>query len=139
MNLKLILFVGVCAIGFAISANAGTIADADGDTIPDVFDDCSAQANGPTTPGKPNQLDSDDPTDGYGNMCDGDLTQDGVVAGTDFTAFAGLFGSADLRADFTGDGVVAGTDFTKFAGLFGQPLGPSGLNCATSPLTLPCP
>jgi hypothetical protein len=136
MNLKLILFVGVCAIGFAISANAGTIADVDGDTIPDVFDDCSAVANGPATAGKPNQLDSDSPTDGYGNMCDGDLDNDGVVGGTDFGIFSGLFGGGDLRADFTGDGVIGGTDFGEFVGFFGGGPGPSGLNCAG---TSPCP
>lgn len=136
MNLKLILFVGVCAIGFAMSANAGTIADADGDTIPDVFDDCSSIANGPATAGKPNQLDSDVPTDGYANMCDGDLTGDGVVAGTDFSAFVPLFGSALTAADFSGDGVVAGTDFSLFVSFFGGVPGPSGLNCAG---ISPCP
>jgi hypothetical protein len=148
MNLKLILFVGVCAIGFAISANAGTIADVDGDTIPDVFDDCSSIANGPTA-GPNNQLDSDVVPDGFGNLCDGDFNNDGVVAGTDFGVFAFVFGidcgatvgaPSDCRADVNGDGVVAGTDFGVWGGtMFGNLMGPSGLNCATQPGLSSCP
>ena len=51
MNLKLIFFVSLFAIGFAMSATAGSIADGDSDLIPDVFDNCSTIANG-AAPGR---------------------------------------------------------------------------------------
>jgi hypothetical protein len=132
MNLKLILLTGFIAFGLAMIANAGSITDSDNDLIPDVFDNCLVEANGPGD--KTNQDDADQ--DGYGNICDGDLTNDGLVAGTDFNDFVGLFGGTDLVADFTGDGLVAGTDFNKFVGMFGGIVGPSGLSCAG---TIPCP
>ena len=132
MNLKLILLTGLISCGLAMTANAGSIDDMDGDRIPDVFDNCLDQANGPDD--LTHQDDADE--DGYGNICDGDLTNDGLVAGTDFNAFLLLFGGTDLVADFTGDGIVAGTDFNKFLTMFGEPNGPSGLSCAG---TIPCP
>jgi len=119
MNIKLILFTGLIAASLAFVANAGSIDDTDTDLIPDVFDNCSLVANGPAGQ---DQLDAD--ADGFGNICDGDLDQDGVVAGTDFGLFVGLFGSAGTAADFDGDGVVAGTDFVAFVALFGSAPGP---------------
>jgi hypothetical protein len=119
MNIKLILFTGLIAASLAFVANAGSITDTDTDLIPDVFDNCSVVANGPAGQ---NQLDAD--ADGFGNICDGDLDQDGVVAGTDFGLFVGLFGAANTAADFDGDGVVAGTDFSLFVSLFGSAPGP---------------
>jgi hypothetical protein len=130
MKLRLIVFLSLCVFGFGLSANAGTIADTDSDSVPDVFDNCSAVANGPAAGANGNQVDGDSPTDGYGNQCDGDLTGDGLVGGTDFGAFVGLFGSAGTGADLTGDGLVGGTDFGAFVGLFGSVPGPSGLSCA---------
>lgn len=97
MKLKIIL-IGLIAFGFATSAMAGSVADDDGDLVPNIFDNCTQTANGTGVTG---QTDADN--DGYGNVCDGDLTNDGVVAGTDFGAWAALFG---------------------------LPLGPSGLACA---------
>jgi hypothetical protein len=119
MNIKLILFTSLIAASLAFVATAGSIDDTDTDLIPDVFDNCSLVANGPAGQA---QLDAD--SDGFGNICDGDLTGDGVTAGTDFSSFVTLFGSAGSAADFTGDGVVAGTDFTAFVALFGSAPGP---------------
>jgi hypothetical protein len=133
MNLKLILLTGLISVGLAMTANAGSILDFDTDLIPDVFDNCLEEANGPGD--NTNQDDAD--LDGFGNICDGDLTNDGIVAGTDFNAFLLLFGGGNLVADFTGDGLVAGTDFNKFLLMFGNPNGPSGLACAG--VTNPCP
>lgn len=122
MNLKLIFFVSLFAIGFAMSATAGSIIDTDGDLVPDVFDNCSTAANGPTTANQCNQVDTD--SDGFGNTCDADFDQDGVVAGTDFTALLVTFGTADALTDLDCDGVVAGTDFTRLLVLFGTAPGP---------------
>ncbi|HIF94832.1 MAG: thrombospondin type 3 repeat-containing protein [Myxococcales bacterium] len=119
MNIKLILFTGLIAASLAFVANAGSIDDTDTDLIPDVFDNCSLVANGPAGQ---DQLDAD--ADGFGNICDGDLDQDGVVAGSDFAAFVALFGAAGSAADFDGDGVVAGSDFAAFVALFGSAPGP---------------
>ncbi len=137
MKLKMIL-IGLIAFGFAgfaMSATAGSIPDTDSDLIPDYFDNCYMVPNGPDEGinGSGNQVDADE--DGYGNQCDGDLTNDGVVGGTDFSVFVMLFGQAGTPADFTGDGVVGGTDFSAFVTLFSTNPGPSGLACAG---TIPC-
>lgn len=135
MKLKQIMLVGLFAFGFALSANAGSVADGDSDLVPDSFDNCSAFANGPGEAS--NQVDSD--LDGIGNACDADFTNDGLVAGTDFSDFVGFFGGTDLEGDLTGDGLVAGTDFSRFVALFGVLPGPSGLACADpTGATIPC-
>lgn len=131
MKLKLVMLVSMLAFGIAGYANAGAVTDSDSDQVPDQFDNCSAAPNGPAQ--NSNQVDSD--VDGYGNVCDGDFTNDGLVAGTDFGVFVGLFGGTDLNGDLTGDGLVAGTDFGAWVALFGLPIGPSGLDCAG---TTPC-
>jgi hypothetical protein len=123
MNLKLIFFVSLFAIGFAMSAAAGSIDDTDLDMIPDVFDNCSAAPNGAAPGGVcSNQIDSD--LDGFGDACDADLDNDGVVAGSDFAALVQVFGDADAVADLDCDGVVAGSDFAILVGSFGDPPGP---------------
>jgi hypothetical protein len=119
MKIYQIFLASLLAVGFALAATAGSIDDTDGDLIPDVFDNCSLVANGPA---EQDQLDADD--DGFGNICDGDLSQDGVVAGSDFGIWAGLFGQSGTAGDITGDGVVAGSDFGAWAQLFGGTPGP---------------
>lgn len=133
MKLKLALLVGLFAFGYALSAAAGAVTDTDADLVPDQFDNCNLIANGPNNGS--NQVDTD--LDGYGNRCDGDLDNDGLVAGSDFGIFVGYFGSgtaAAREADFDGDTLIAGSDFGIFVSLFGQPLH-SGLACAG---TVPC-
>ncbi|MGD9161172.1 MAG: thrombospondin type 3 repeat-containing protein [Desulfobacteraceae bacterium] len=53
-------------------------ADADQDFIPDDVDNCRLTANR-------KQTDSDE--DGYGNICDADFDNNGVVGGNDYTLF----------------------------------------------------
>jgi hypothetical protein len=59
--------------------------------------------------------------------CHGDLNHDGVRNVTDFTIFAGAYGSQvgdpnyDPEADLDGDGFVNVTDFTQFAASYGVP------------------
>jgi parallel beta-helix repeat protein len=63
----------------------------------------------------------------YAPACMGDMNGDGYVNVTDFTSFAGAYGSAfgdpnyDLLADMNGNGYVNLTDFTKFASYYGEP------------------
>ena len=98
--------------------------DGDSDGVPDEFDNCETVPNGPDIAGACNfQQDGDQ--DGYGNACDLDWDNDGVVGGTDFTALATSFGSVPGDANWNPavdsdcDGVIGGTDFTAFVGAFG--------------------
>jgi len=113
VDFKLILLTGFIACGLAMTANAGSIADTDSDLIPDVFDNCLDEANGPGETSPQNDTDQD----GFGNACDADFNNNGVVDPADFAA------------------VVAG---------FNQAPGPSGLGCADATIMVgmgdaPCP
>ena len=106
--------------------------DNDGDGIPDRDDNCYEVEN-------PDQCDTSQ--DGYGNACDADYNDDGVVGIPDFSWFrAHNFLSAgapgfDPQVDFDCDGTVGVPDFNAFRHRLGRPVGPSGLWCAGSP---PC-
>src|SRR5262245_36924811 len=107
--------------------------DSDGDGRPDPEDNCRDLAN-------PDQYDADQ--DGYGNLCDGDFTNDGVVGAPDLLILGRAFGTGggdvdfDPSADMNGDGVIAVPDVLLWAPLFTGLPGPSGLACAGS---VPCP
>jgi hypothetical protein len=94
------------------------------------------------------QLDSDG--DGYGNVCDGDIDQNGAVGTSDFYAcfgspscignqlpFAGGHpATSECReCDLNGDGAVGIADFSLLGQSIGSSVGPSDLACATSPPT----
>jgi hypothetical protein len=129
------MLVSLFAFGLAFSANAGSVADADTDLVPDAFDNCSTRANGPGDAS--NQVDSNQ--DGYGNACDTDYTGDNVTSTADFPTFLGAFTGAapDSSTDNTGDGVTSTADFPLFLSDFvaAAAPGPSGLSCAG---TIPC-
>ncbi|MFK8016793.1 MAG: choice-of-anchor Q domain-containing protein [Gammaproteobacteria bacterium] len=92
--------------------------DADGDGIADSNDNCTLRPNG----------DQRDTTgDGFGNVCDADLNNDGAVNIVDLGLLRLAFFSTDADADFNGDGIVNSTDLGQMRALFGQPPGPSGL------------
>jgi len=103
--------------------------DSDGDGVCDALDTCTATPN-------PSQLDSD--LDGYGNACDSDHTNDGVVGTGDFLALVDAFGcrvgdpACAGEIDSDGDGTVGTGDFLLLRGGFGGVPGPSGLACAGS-------
>ena len=103
--------------------------DADGDGVCDALDDCTATPN-------PTQLDSD--LDGYGNACDADHTNDGLVGTADFTVLLGAFGCSvgdpDCGGglDTDGDGLVGSSEFNLLRRSLGEAPGPSGLACAGS-------
>lgn len=71
--------------------------DSDDDGVLDSVDNCSQLSN-------PDQTDADN--DGFGNACDPDLNNDGVVNFLDLGVFSDLFLSSDPVADFNVDGSV---------------------------------
>ena len=85
--------------------------DTDNDGIPDKIDNCRLTANS-------GQQDTDN--DGYGNMCDADLDNDGFVGIFDFNIFRMAWLSNpsspnwNADADFDSDGVVGVFDFNIF-------------------------
>ena len=85
--------------------------DTDSDSVVDSIDNCAVVANG-------QQTDSDG--DMYGNACDADFNNDGVVNGLDVGTFVAQFGTGGPDADFNGDGVVNGLDVGPFVNMFGQ-------------------
>ena len=128
----------VCLVGALLTSMAVQAQDADLDGYVDSQDNCSALANGVAGS---NQRDAD--FDGYGNACDADFDNDGVVGGTDFGVFLSCFqgqtGHPDdpdcSETDMDFDGYTTTLDFGLFLPLFGSVPGPSGLACAG---TLPC-
>lgn len=98
--------------------------DFDGDTIPDICDNCSAVPNS-------NQIDTN--SDGYGNICDPDLDNNGSVNFVDYQiateAFMSLPGGSNWSPDidFNSDGVVNFIDLSIFNEYFLMPPGPSSV------------
>jgi hypothetical protein len=131
MKLKLIMLVSLFAIGFAMSATAGSVTDTDSDLVPDGFDNCDVKPNGPNQGS--NQVDSDQ--DGYGNACDADYDNDLAVTSADFGIFLASFGGPGTITDCDGDGQTTSADFACFLTQFGGVPGSSGLACAG---TIPC-
>ena len=110
--------------------------DADGDGVLDPDDNCV---------NTPNASQTDTNFDGFGNACDGDYWNDGLVEEVDFEIFSKACGSSTGQPNFNpdvdsnDDGVIGIPDFSLVAGQFGGPPGPSGLACATVvPQTIPC-
>ena len=94
------------------------LADQDGDSIADIKDNCTLVAN-------TNQRDTNG--DGYGNACDGDLNNDGIVNAGDLGLFRSVFYTTDPDGDFNGDGIINAGDLGMFRQMFYKPLGPSAL------------
>jgi len=92
--------------------------DTDGDGIPDSADNCTLVANA-------DQRDTDG--DNYGNICDPDFDQSGLVNAADLFTFKANFFTADPDADLDGSGLVNAADLFIFKSMFFQAPGPSGL------------
>ncbi len=105
------------------------LTDSDGDGAHDGQDNCIDAANGPLLPdaGGNSQLDSDG--DGYGNICDGDLDNNGgIVNFADLAAFKAMFGTVNANGDLNGSGgIVNFADLARFKALFGKLPGASGI------------
>ena len=98
--------------------------DSDGDLVPDSSDNCI---------NVPNQDQRDTNADGFGNICDPDLNDDGFVDLADLPAFRNAIFSqnGDLNwnehADMNGDDAVDFGDLPTLISLFFLEPGPSGL------------
>lgn len=91
--------------------------DSDGDGVPDSRDNCINVANA-------NQKDSDN--DGYGDACDADVNNDGIVNSLDLAQVRNHFGNrVRTPADLNGDGIVNAIDLAQVRRLFGSRPGPS--------------
>ncbi len=91
---------GMLNLAGALSTNP--TGDRDRDSVPDFYDNCAAT---------PNFEQADTDNDGYGNVCDCDLNNDGSVNQSDFIKFRSYWGTDDEIADFNGDGAVSQSDF----------------------------
>ncbi|MFK8028849.1 MAG: PQQ-dependent sugar dehydrogenase [Gammaproteobacteria bacterium] len=110
----------------SLQAGAVTLStDLDNDTVSNANDNCTAVSN-------VNQIDVDN--DGYGNACDPDFNNDGLVNFVDYAQLTAGFLGTDPLLDLNSDGAVNFLDVTILTSAFlGQP-GPSGV--AASNLTI---
>jgi hypothetical protein len=100
------------------AACGGGGVDTDSDGILDADDNCTLVANA-------DQRDTNG--DGYGNVCDADLNNDGLINFVDLGILKSVFFTADPDADLNGDGSVNFIDLGMMkAAFFGVP-GPSGV------------
>jgi uncharacterized repeat protein (TIGR01451 family) len=100
------------------TALVGPFTDLDADGVADVLDNCTLVAN-------PDQRDSNG--DGYGNACDADLNNDGIVNAVDLAQLKSVFFKVNDDADLNGDGIVNAVDLARLKSVFFKPPGPSAL------------
>jgi hypothetical protein len=84
--------------------------DSDGDGVPDATDNCDLVWNAPP-------YDCNTDLDAYGNACDGDFNNDGLVASADSELFGLDFASGTdggTGTDMDCNGVVNANDFSVF-------------------------
>ncbi len=111
-TLAILLLLILCFPFFSYAAS-----DTDADGIPDAQDNCIEIANA-------NQYDSNN--DGFGNACDADLDNNGIVSFADLNLFKAAFGTNNPDADFDGNGSISFADLNIFKQLFNKPPGPAG-------------
>ena len=104
-------------------------ADDDADGIVNEFDNCIDTPNGPTIPDAGDHWQRDTDGDGFGNVCDADFNNNGVVDPSDFSTLKARFGQSGFPdQDLNGNGVVDPADFSRLKAGFGKPPGPGGSN-----------
>jgi hypothetical protein len=132
------------AIGLSFGSFAGSVPDADGDGVPNEYDNCDGLANGPlaSTGSCDGQEDGD--LDGYGNPCDYDANNDGAAGLDDLNEYINLASTASTNPvyDNNCDGAVGLDDLNEAINQVsaGAVPGTTGLvGCANvSPATPPC-
>ena len=126
---------GTPSIARTVRLKVATAAvDADADGIANSADNCTNVPNGPLSPdaGGASQLDSDN--DGYGNACDADLNNSGLVTAADFALMLSVlnkpasFSPLAAAADLNGSGTVTAADFAILRAALNKPPGPSALH-----------
>jgi hypothetical protein len=109
---------GCATLLIFLASTACDPTDTDGDGIADRIDNCTLVSN-------PAQIDADH--DGYGNACDPDFDQDGLVAASDRATLEASLGSSDRSTDLDGDGVVDTADLAILDAFLDEPPGPTGV------------
>ena len=102
---------------YPVVVSAPITGDTDSDGLPDSQDNCIDVANA-------DQRDTDG--DGYGNRCDPDFNNDGIVGPYDLSVFKAVYGSTSAPdQDLNGDGIVGPYDLSAFKAYYGKSPGPS--------------
>lgn len=103
-------------VEWCLNATTATV-DTDNDGVTDDVDNCTLVAN-------TDQRDTD--SDGFGNICDPDFDNNGVVNFLDFNAWTPTFNTAcgDVDQDMNGDGVCNFADYAIVTSYFLEPPGP---------------
>jgi hypothetical protein len=107
--------------------------DSDDDGVPDVADNCRLVANGTLIPDAGGNSQSDADSDGYGDICDADFNNNGVVDSNDASLLFNQFGNDSLdesfisAVDMNGNGAIDSNDASRLFSAFGNPPGPSGV------------
>lgn len=101
------------------------VLDADCDGVTNISDNCLNIANGPAAPDAGGRSQRDTNNDGFGNVCDADLNNDGRVTIMDYMLLRRRSNSVD--ADLNGDGRVTINDSRMLRNFFNKAPGPSGL------------
>jgi hypothetical protein len=92
--------------------------DTDGDGLEDRLDNCTLVSNH-------DQRDTD--ADGYGNRCDPDFNNSGLVTAADYLILRARLNTPDALCDLNGDGLVSAADYLILRGWLNKPPGPSGV------------
>jgi hypothetical protein len=121
--------LGIGALGTSIGEETGLILagglwpvlvgaafDQDRDLVPNVTDNCTVVRN---------TLQLDVGGDGYGNACDADITNDGIVNFADLAQLKRSFYTNDAIADLNADGVVNFADLAIMKKAFFKKPGPA--------------
>lgn len=109
--------------GFSVVGGLLSPPDVDGEGVRDFLDNCLFD---------PNERQRDTNRDGFGNLCDADLNNDGSINSADIPLFRRAFSSTpesprwNPDADFNGDDIVDIQDFLILRMALNTTPGPSG-------------
>ncbi len=112
------VLLGTCLFFWMLPTAIAGDTDTDSDGISDAVDNCL---------NTPNADQRDTNSDGFGNLCDPDLDNNGTVDFTDLSLLKAVFFTADADADLDDSGTVDFPDLSIMKSFFfGQP-GPTGV------------